>query len=233
VHPGGDANEFSGFTRQRFVVVLAAESDVRIRDEAVPMRVTNVPTDVGPADFVFRTRYSPEGFEHPVPRELWIDARGEVGAERPLSDVVTAYANAAAGFLPLMAVSANAWVGDVEPKLAYEATADKSEREFFQNFVAEAHGTMPKPRRLLDTAATILLLESVYAHPSRDRLLRAIAHYAVALSHFKPGRETLAMAHLFIGMEALTAVARDRELERRGVTASRPRSSPRIGVSPN
>ncbi|MBE2316677.1 hypothetical protein DVA67_011880 [Solirubrobacter sp. CPCC 204708] len=209
----------SGSARRRFIVALAADSDVRIRDEVVPMRLIGVPTDVGPVDIVFRTRYSPEGFEHPVPRELWIDVRGDVADGPALSDVVTAYANAAAGFLPAIATSANAWVGDIEPKIAFEATPALAERSFFQNFVAEPQKTMPSPRRILDAATTVQLLQAVHGHPGRERLLRAIAQYALALSHWMPGRETLAMAHLFIGMEALTTLARDRELKRRDISA--------------
>lgn len=45
-----------------------------------------------------------------------------------------------------------------------------------------------------------------------------MGHYALALSHWLRGQETLALAFLFIGMETLVPVALDRECARLGVT---------------
>lgn len=45
-----------------------------------------------------------------------------------------------------------------------------------------------------------------------------MTQYALALGHWRPGHEILALAHLFIGMEALTPVALRRELSRSRLT---------------
>ena len=203
----------------RYVAVLAAESDVRFRDEPVPFRADDFPTAVGRVDLIFRTRYADEGFAAAVPREMWIDARGDIDNDVPLIDVVSAYTQAAANLLPTLALSANAWIGDVEPKIAYEATPGSTSREYFQNFLRETRGTLPPTRRIIDVPATVSLLRALQSHSARDRIARASAQYALALGHWLPGHETMAMAHLFIGMEALTLVARDRELARQGITA--------------
>jgi hypothetical protein len=202
----------------RYVVVLGAESDARFRDEAVPFTATSVTTPVGNADFIFRTRYASEGYEATVPREMWIDARGETDDELPLAEVIKAYANAAAGFLPMIALSTNVWVGDIAPKVAYDATPGLTERDHFQSFVREESRTLPPTRRMVNTKATDAMLRAIASSAERERLQRAAGQYALALDHWVPGKETMALAHLFIGMEALTPVALRRELERTGLT---------------
>src|ERR671935_2451102 len=107
---------------RRYVVVLGAESDARCRDVTVPMALRGVGSAVGPVDLIFRTRYASEGYEAAVPREMWIDARGETADEVSLPDAITAYAQACAPVLPMIAIATNAWIDDVTPKLAYDAT---------------------------------------------------------------------------------------------------------------
>jgi hypothetical protein len=138
-------------------------------------------------------------------------------AEAELPEVIGVYANAAAQFLPLVATSANAWVGHAEPKLAFDATPDARERKHFSSFVREEVGTLPRPGRNAPVSATAALLQAVARHNETERLRRAIAQYAMALGHWKMGHETLALAHLFMGMEALTPSALRREKERTGL----------------
>ena len=194
-----------------FIAVLGADSDARFTEDR-SLRINAFPTDLGPVDITYLTRHSEEGHESPVPREMWIDVRGEAEAE--LVDVVGAYANAGAQFIPMIAMCANAWVGDVEPKIAFDATADATKRRHFTNFVREESGTMPRPGRNVDPAATVSFISAVASHPQTERLRRAIQQYAMALGHWKMGHETMALAHLYIGMEALTPVAVRRERER-------------------
>jgi hypothetical protein len=198
-----------------YVVVLGAESDARFRDVPIPFQATGIPTPFGPVDLIFRTRYADEGFSAGVPRETWIDARGTTEQTPALAEVVGAYTNAAAGLLPMIALATNAWVGDVQPKLAYDATPGKAEREFFESFVREERGTLPPIRRMVDAVATTSLLQAIAQHEARNRLTRAGVQYALALGHWRPGNEIMAVAHLFIGMEALTPIALKRELDTR------------------
>lgn len=196
-----------------FIVVLGADSDARFTEDK-SIRILSFPTAVGPVDITYLTRHSEEGYESPVPREMWIDVRGQAEAE--FGDVIGAYANAGTQFIPTIAVSANAWVGDAEPKIAFEATPDATERSHFTNFVREESGTMPRPGRNIDTETTLSLIMAISGHPETERLRRAIQQYAMALGHWKMGHETMALAHLYIGMEALTPVAVRRERERQG-----------------
>jgi hypothetical protein len=198
-----------------FIVVLGADSDARFPEGGDTLRVTNFPTRVGRVDMSYLTRHSEEGYESAVPREMWIDVRGEAEAELP--EVVQAYANAGAQLLPLIAVSANAWVGDAEPKIGFDATPRATERRHFTNFVPEEFGTLPRPGRNVDVAATVGLLKAVGGHPEEERLMRAMAQYALALGHWKMGHETLALAHLYMGIEALTPIALRREKNRSGL----------------
>jgi hypothetical protein len=114
-------------------------------------------------------------------------------------------------------VSVNAWVGDAEPKIAFDATPHATERRHLSNFVREERGTLPRPGRNVDVAATVALLQAVKDHAATNRLRRAIAQYAMALGHWKDGHETMALAHLYIGMEALTPAALRRERHRTGL----------------
>jgi hypothetical protein len=198
-----------------FIVVLGADSDARFPAGAETLKVANFPTRLGRVDITYLTRHSDEGYESPVPREMWIDVRGEAKVELP--EVVQAYANAGAQFLPLIAVSANAWVGDAEPKIGFDATPRTTERRHLMNFVPEEFGTLPRPGRNVDVVATVGLLEAVGKHRETERIRRAIAQYAMALDHWKKGHETMALAHLYIGMEALTPVAVRREKDRTGL----------------
>jgi hypothetical protein len=199
-----------------FVVVLGANSAMRFPDDPVPLLVRQVPTEIGPADLIFRTRYSEEGYEAPVPRELWIEARGSTAAE--FDSAINAYGRAAHSFLGFIGLSANAAVEDPEVKIAFDNTAGRDEHPYFAQFVPEARG-VPLPGRLVDGNATAELLDCFNDHSEFDRLTRAVEQYRTALVNWRPGREILALAHLFMGMEALTKVALRRELEREALSS--------------
>jgi hypothetical protein len=198
-----------------YVVVAGANSAARFDDVPQPATVRDFPTTVGPADLTFRTRYSEEGHEAAVPRELWVDIRGH--ATCGLDEAINAYVSAAHALLGFVAVSANAAIQDPDVKLAFDNTADRDRRLFFQQFVPEFRGA-PLPGRRVDSEATVILMKSFDGHAEFDRLIRAVEQYRLALLEWRPGREILALAHLWMGMEALTKVALRRELAREGVT---------------
>lgn len=197
-----------------FVVVLGADSDARF-PEGKSLTINAFPTSLGEVRILYATRHADEGYESSVPREMWVDVRGDAEAE--LAEAIGVYANAAAQFLPLVATTTNAWVGYAEPKLAFDATPHVSERKHFSSFVREEAGTLPRPGRNVPVEPTVALLQAVASHRETARLRRAIDQYALALGHWKIGHETLALAHLFMGMEALTPAALRRERERTGL----------------
>lgn len=198
-----------------FVVVVHVESSARFEDTVVPMRVTNLGTTVGPVEIVLRTRYSDEGYEVPVPRELWLDVRGE--ATCTLDEATIAYGQAAGGFMGLISVSANAAIGQALPKIAFDNTPGRREREHLQIFVPEPR-TLPMPSRLVDVAATGALFTAIDRSSETERLHRAMEQYRLALTHWTPGHHALALMHLLMGMEALTKAALRRECTRRGLS---------------
>jgi hypothetical protein len=116
----------------------------------------------------------------------------------------------------LIALSANAWIGDVEIRLAYDNSPGRSEREFFQAFGAEGESGATRFGRPIDCDATFALIVALANHAEQARLRRAAEQYRLALSNWLAGHEVLAIAHLWIAVEALTKVAIRRALRDTG-----------------
>ncbi len=127
---------------------------------------------------------------------------------------MTALAGLSASLLPLLSLVANAAVCDPIVHLAFEDTAGVDEREFFQTFVPDEKGP-PFLGRRVDSQAVLTLLNALGPHPDRERIQRAMGQYQYSLLHWVHGEETLALAHLFMGMEALTKVFLRRECNER------------------
>jgi hypothetical protein len=203
-------------TRQ-VVVVMSARADALWNDTDPPLVISDFPTSVGPVTITYRTAFFEEGFESTVPREMWIEAAGGESTTT-FNDVITAYTNAAAGFVPVIAFCANAYIGDVEPKIAFDKAPGKVTRDYFQSFVPAPRSSIPLPGRRVPSEMVVAVLQAVQRSPRADRLRRAISQYALALSHWTRGQETLALAFLYIGMETLVPVALERERARLGLT---------------
>ncbi len=184
--------------QRTYVVVLRAPSAARF-DEAASLTINKVPVVTGHVDVIFRTRYRDEGFNAAVPRELWADVRGTTTS---LDEAVVPFANAALFLTPVLSLSANAATGDLEVELAFENTPGIDEREYFQQFVLE-EGGLPRIGRRINTDAAAALINAIFSHPDGERLHRAISQYDLALRHWKLGQETLALAYLYMGMDAL------------------------------
>lgn len=132
-----------------FVVVLGADADLWFLPEEDPMRILGFPTPVGSVDITFRTRFAEEGYESPVPREMWIDVRGT--SDMPLTDVVSAYGNAGAGFLPAIAFANNAYVATRTRRSATTRRRPQQPGGYFQSFTREEHGTVPRAGRCAES----------------------------------------------------------------------------------
>lgn len=199
---------------RQFIVVMGADADARFMEDDF-LSIDRFPTDVGYATVTYRTRHADEGFEALVPREMWIEVRGEADLELP--EAINVFGGAGAEFIAVIAFASNAWVGDAYPKIAYDASPDSSERAHFSAFAREERGTIPRPSRRIPVDATGALVNAVARHEQAGRIGRAISQYALALGHWKPGHESLALAHLFMGMEALTPIAVSRVLSATGL----------------
>lgn len=158
----------------------------------------------------FRTRYSDEGHASPVPRELWIDLRGE--GDYSLDEVINAYWNGANQVLPSLAVACNAPVSDAEVHMAMAIDAAGTEHDFFENFQPD-EGGRPRHGRALAFPETIAFLDALVASPHRERIFRACAFYRESLHYLKHGTEVLHVAFLWMAVEALTKVALRRACE--------------------
>jgi hypothetical protein len=145
---------------------------------------------------------------------MWIDVRGE--ADCSLNEAINAYGGAGLAFLPAIALATNASVEDAQPKIAYDNTPDHDPREYFQSFVPERIG-IPLSSRPVDVEATFLLIKALNEHPDGERLRRATEAYRLAISHWIRGQESLALMHLFMGMETLTTSALRRECNSAGL----------------
>ncbi len=143
-----------------------------------------------------------------MPGDLWVDARGQASS---LEEAVTCFGKAAAELVSVIAFSANAAVGDLEPEVAFESTPSISKRIFVQSMLPNERAIV-HARREVDVDMTRALVEAIENHSEKERIARAIGQYCLALRHWRWGHETLATSHLFMGIEALAkAVARYRQ----------------------
>lgn len=205
-------NKDGGAPDRSFVVVLGARAAARLREHE-QLELLGNPNMPGSVHLAFRTRYSDEGFEATVPREMWIEARGPGWSLNEATDRLPQSATSA---LPIIAVATNAAILDAVLHLAYEDTPGATEREFFQAFVPGDTG-LPLDGRPVVTEAVAALAQAIESHPERERLGRAAGQYHAALTNWQPGMETMALAHLYMGMETLTKAYLRQECRTRGL----------------
>jgi hypothetical protein len=165
------------------------------------------------ARMVFQTRYLDKKLEHPVPEDLWVEIRCTANS---IPEAVGIYLNAAREIASIFCIASNAHVDDLEAEIAFEVTDGVSQREFFQAFLPEQPITVV-PGRLIDVAVVRSFVDSLVKHPERERLLRTIGHYQLALEHWTLGSEVLAIGQLFMAVENLKVAARRKHLLDRGI----------------
>src|SRR4051812_5783821 len=88
-----------------FVVVLRATSAARfLEHECLEFRDLQTHTSqTGPLTVSFRTIYAQEGYDSPVPRQLWIEVRGRGPS---LNEAISVFAGVAASLVPVLALVA-------------------------------------------------------------------------------------------------------------------------------
>jgi hypothetical protein len=198
---------------KEFVVVMRGPSAALFKpDEALSVR--DIQSAIGPVNIVYTTRHLSRSPDVTVPGQLWIDIRGNAPT---LDEALEPFANAAFTLLPILTLSANAAIGDLDVELGFDNTADITERDYFQNYIP-LERDIPHPGRIMDVPATVALLKAFGAHPYSERLLRGANQYSIALQSWRLGQETLSLAHLWMATEAITKVRVRDECEARGVT---------------
>jgi hypothetical protein len=130
-----------------------------------------------------------------------------------------AYLNGAREIAGIIGLAANAYVDDLNVELAFEVTDGVDAREYFQAFLPELPITVV-PGRVIDVGIVRSVLGALIGNPERDRLMRAIAQYQLALQNWTLGSEVLTMASLFMAVESLKTAALRKYLLDRGIDAA-------------
>ncbi|MFZ5557224.1 MAG: ComEA family DNA-binding protein [Pseudomonadota bacterium] len=123
----------------------------------------------------------------------------------------------ASGVLAALAFAMNASVGELEPEIAFDSTRGREARPFLCNYLP-ASEFVPIPPRRANPDLVIAILRALAEHPRADHLHISVVHYSHALQYWRPGHDTLALSHLWKGVEALTPIVLDAYIEKRGGT---------------
>src|SRR5271166_165060 len=140
------------------------------------------------------------GTEVPVPKNFWVEARGPA---RNLNEAVEQFGNTSLLFATMIALTANADMGQLEPELVFDVTPGTSEHDFLQSFVPDPP-IDAVPGRPIDVELVSAVVAALAGHEDQQRLCRAAVQYVEALRSWGPGREITCIAHLYMGVEAVT-----------------------------
>lgn len=208
---------------------MSIHSQLELRDYVVVMRgtagfhfggltgafiVNQFPTSCGQIDLLFASHYARViGFEQPVLRGVRVEIRGRA---KSLKEAASVFSNAAGSILPVLTFCTNIECRDFDFEIVYEATPERTEREFFQQHLPESPWAIHEGRQVpINEVAAFM--HAVATHSEQERLNRAMAHYHQALQHWSPGNEILALSNLYMAVEALTPVALRHELLALGI----------------
>jgi hypothetical protein len=151
-----------------------------------------------------------------MPGALQLEVTGHAPS---LEHALSAFAEASFDVAALLTLASNAKIDPPQVDRAYETTEGVTKRRFFQNL---ALATNPSERRArpLERSSALRMLGCLGGNSDRDRIVRASRHYWLALGHMQPGAEHLALAHLYMGVEALTKVALTQHMQRETMDAA-------------
>jgi hypothetical protein len=116
----------------------------------------------------------------------------------------------------LIALATNAAVREPALHLAFENTPGVTERPFFQAFLPNETG-IPFNGRHVPTKAVLALVKAIGGHQDQERILRATGQYHAALMNWELGQEIIALAHIYMGIEALTKTYLRKVCQERGM----------------
>jgi hypothetical protein len=192
---------------QEFTLVMRGQS-VPIFEPNESL-VVNVEVSGKPALVTFRTRHLNKGLNIPFPGDLWVEARGYA---QSIEDAVKTLSGAIGNIVPILAISVNGSISDLETEIVYESTSGLIRRDFLQSFIPDEKPVIHM-RRSIDGRAISELIEKLCIQKDLKRIIQAISQYNLALEHWRFGRELLTTAHLYIAMETLTKVVLRKALE--------------------
>lgn len=196
-------------------VVVARGASGAYLPQGKPLALRGVATEHGPVEILLLTRRAHlPGFSKPVPRGLYAQI---TGSAPNLDAAINTFVQAANAFCPLLALTCNTPIEDLQPELAYDATPGSVSRPYFQQFLLDER-IMPIRRRQVPLEQAIAVVKAVTAHPSGEILHRTAVHYYQALQNWRPGYETMALAHLYMGVDTLTPLLREAYLTRNQIS---------------
>ena len=184
---------------------------IRIEEE---IRFGSWPSAYGELALSLRTYHDDPGIGAVVPILLVVVVEGP---GESLERALRSFADAAHSVVALLAVATNVAIDAPTLERGYQVAPSSPRRSFYQNLVPAVAGNSHRAR-LVDGEMTQEVLARIARSPDRERILRAARQYRLALSYWQPGNETLALAHLYMGIETITDVHLRLELRRRGLS---------------
>jgi hypothetical protein len=206
-----------GYTMAQYTAVFHCPTALRFEqgDQFGPV-IYN--TSSGVLEVSFGTSYrNIHGLERPFPYELFAEVHGTATS---LPEAMEYFSGIVLSLTPFFAVSTNAATGRLDLDLVYESTPGVTQRAFFQRRVSW-DDSLPRETRQVPKAATRALMTAVDQNPEKDRFLRAVEHYSLALEHWQPGREISILSHLWMCAETLTYVAAMRRCQDSGLPTTK------------
>lgn len=195
-----------------YKVVLRGPSTARFLPE-VKWLVTGLKGPTSPVDILFRTEYRSDGYDALIHRDLLVEATGSASSLELAIEALSAVGQTIANVL---AFCTNASISDLQVHLAYDCSIGVNERAYFQTFKPGEYG-LPRMSRIIDCDVATTTFKALGTHSENARITRAIGQYFMALSNWQPGREIMSLAHLYMGVEAITKAVLREEKKRNGL----------------
>jgi hypothetical protein len=187
-------------TGQYVTVLRASSAALLLPDEGFELPLANPPSWVR-----LRSRWQDQGLEHPVPLDLWVEVAGESSS---LNEAVRRHEPLARRVAAVLAFVADAAIEPLEIELAYDATADKTEREYLQVFVREP-SSIPIGGRVVPADRLRPCFDAILALGPTPRLQRSLFQYDHALRNWRLGIEYQSLDHLWIAAENIVDLLLD------------------------
>ena len=196
-------------SRRKFVASVRAHAAVRFPEDGGISFLPN--DDKGRLDVSLRTNYEhlPDD-KGAIPRTLWFEVWGPADS---LDDARQRFQDHAGTVGIALTMATNAAIEGTAIDAVYDVTEGVTEHEFFEEIHVDEEG-LPRTTRQVDVDLFLRVMGAFSESEYRERLYRSAAQYQTAIQHLLPGQEVLAIAHLWMAVEALTPVIRDLELAR-------------------
>lgn len=198
--------------KKQIVVVMRGPSAVLFRQEKT-LTIRDFQSTIGPVNIIYSTRWLKRPNEIVVPGHIWIEITGDAVA---LEEALVPFANAGLSMLPILSLCTNAAIGEPQIEIGFDNTEGASDRDYFQCYVAPESNEIYIGRHI-NIESTVSFIELISKHPDSERLRRAINQYRLSLDHWRLGRETMSMAHLWMALEALTKAKIRQEMNKKGI----------------